>query len=170
MTLGLSGAGEPQVGRDAAAPVALRLSRSVRAIDVCRSALNVKIGDVDASDLFSDKQRSLMNAAAAAASVFKGRTGRQHQTELGRPFLAWLSAAPPRPRSPLSRLPAGVFRERRSQGGEIAAEKHGCRFGEIVHAAALPVAIDTDSAPGLIPPPASPHWSDGGRRTDVWSD
>lgn len=118
MTLGLSGAGEPQVGRDAAAPVALRLSRSVRAIDVCRSALNVKIGDVDASDLFSDKQRSLMNAAAAAASVFKGRTGRQHQTGLGRPFLAWLSAAPPRPRSPLSRLPAGVFRERRSQGGK----------------------------------------------------
>ncbi|KAL1281659.1 hypothetical protein QQF64_000462 [Cirrhinus molitorella] len=123
MTLGLSGAGEPQVGRDAAAPVALRLSRSVRAIDVYRSALNVKIWDVDASDGLSDKQGSLMNAAAeaaaaAVASVFKGRTGRQHQTGLGRPFLAWLFAAPPRPRSPLSRLPAGVFRERRSQGGK----------------------------------------------------
>ncbi len=115
----------------------LRLSRSVRAIGVHRSALNVKTGDVDASGGFSDKRRSLMNAAAVAASAFKGRTGRQHQTELRCPFLAWLFAAPPRPRSPVCRLPAGVFRERRSQG-ESRRKKHGCSFGEIVHAAALP--------------------------------
>lgn len=128
--------------------------------------MNVKFGDVYASDVVSDKQRSLMNAAAASA--FKGRTGRQHQTGLGRPFLAWLFAAPPRPRSPVARLPAGVFRARRSQGENRGRKKHGCGFGEIVHAAALPVAIDSNSAPITIPAPrGAPDWSDGGRRTDV---
>ncbi|XDV15989.1 hypothetical protein PO909_015890 [Leuciscus waleckii] len=110
MSPGLSGAGDPQ---EDDAPAAPRLSRSVNAIDACRSALRVKIVDVNASDVFTDKRRSLMNAEA---SVFKGRTGRQHQPGLGRPFLAWLSAAPPRPRSPsLARRPAGcsVFRESR---------------------------------------------------------
>lgn len=157
MTLGLSGAGEPQVGRDAAAPV-------VRAIGVHRSALNVKTGDVDASGGFSDKRRSLMNAAAASA--FKGRTGRQHQTELGCPFLAWLFAAPPRPRSPVCRLPAGVFRERRSQG-ESRRKNTDAASARSFMQLRFPWPSTLTPPPGLSPPTATPHWSDARRRTDV---
>ncbi len=131
-----------------------------RAIGVHRSALSVKTGDVDASDGVSDKRRSLMIAAAAAASAFKGRTGRQHQTGLGRSFLAWLFAAPPRPRSPVSRLLAGVFRERRSQGESWRKNTDAASARSFMQLR-FPWPSTLTPPPLLGPPTATPHWSDG---------
>ncbi len=130
-----------------------------RAIGVHRSALSVKTGDVDASDGVSDKRRSLM-IAAAAASAFKGRTGRQHQTGLGRSFLAWLFAAPPRPRSPVSRLLAGVFRERRSQGESWRKNTDAASARSFMQLR-FPWPSTLTPPPLLGPPTATPHWSDG---------